>query len=76
MVLTQVFSVGSARGPEEGGVGEGVNGMPSCTSVVQCYQYSLQYTQKRKMDSTPYTQKRKFKKKNMVRSVERYHKLA
>ena len=63
MVLTQVFSVGSARDPEKGGVGEGINGMPPCISIVQSYQYSLQYTQKRKMGSTPYTQKRKLKKK-------------
>lgn len=69
MVLTQVFSVGSARDPEwsgvewRGGVGEGINGMPPCISIVQSYQYSLQYTQKRKMGGTPYTQKRKLKKK-------------
>ena len=64
MVLTQVFSVyvESARGPKEGGMGEGVNGMPPCTSIVQSYQYSPQYTQKRKMVRTPYTQKRKLKK--------------
>ena len=76
MVLTQVFSVGSARDPEKGGVGEGINGMPPCISIVQSYQYSLQYTQKRKMGGTPYTQKRKLKKKNKVRSVKGYHKLA
>ena len=62
MVLTQVFSVGSARDPEKGGVGEGINGMPPCISIVQSYQCSLQYTQKRKMGSTPYS-KKKIKKK-------------
>ena len=43
-------------------MGEGVNSMPPCTSIVQSYQYSPQYTQKRKMVRTPYTQKRKLKK--------------
>ena len=45
-----------------GGAAEGVNGKQPCTGIVQSYQYSLQYTQKRKKKYTVHSKKKIEKK--------------